>query len=183
MREFIANHFEHFLCGLIFISRAGDIGSTFLLTPKLTLEANPIARKLGWRFALLTVFVCLIPYYSTSLGVVILVPSLLVSASNTAKIWFVRAYGETQYLDLLYRVARTSKLTHALAGVILSALFIALAGLVLLFLAPDPSHDWGYWFAIGILTYAFIIAFYGSLYFYRLFKLARRGEFPHTKEA
>ncbi len=175
MREFIVTHFDHFLCGLILVSRIGDIGSTFLLTPKLTLEANPIARKLGWPFALLTVLACLIPYYSTPAGVVFLVPSLLVSASNTAKIWLVRGIGETQYLELLYRVARSSKLAYALAGALGSALFILLAGLVLLFLAPDPSHDWGFWFALGILGYAFVVAFHGSLYLCRLFRLARRG--------
>jgi hypothetical protein len=183
MREFIISHFEHVLCGLIFVSRAGDIVSTFLLTPKLKLEANPIAKKLGWRFGVLTILACLVPYYSTPAGIIILVPSLLISASNTAKIWFVRALGETEYLSLLYRLARTTKLAHALAGVLVSALFIALAGLVLLFLAPDPSIDWGFWYGIGILTYAFIVGFYGSIYVWRLFRTARHGDFPHTKEA
>jgi len=183
MREFITNHFQHVLCGLIFVSRAGDIVSTFLLTAKLKLEANPIVKKLGWRFAVLTMLACLVPYYSTQAGIIILVPSLLVSASNTAKIWSVRALGETEYLNLLYRLARTTKLAHALAGVLVSALFIAMAGLVLLFLAPNPSVDWGFWYAIGILTYAFVVGFYGSIYVWRLFQTARRADFPHTKGA
>jgi hypothetical protein len=183
MREFITSHFEHVLCGLIFIARVGDILSTFLVTPKLMLEANPIAQKLGWRFAVLTIFICLVPYYSTTAGIIVLVPSLLVSASNTAKIWFVRALGEIEYLNLLYRLARTTKLSHALAGIITSALFIALAGFVLLFLAPDPNTNWGYWYAVGILLYAFVIGFYGSIYAWLLFRAARRGDFPHTKEA
>jgi hypothetical protein len=147
----------------------------------MKLEANPIAKKLGWRFGILTILVCLVPYYSTPMGTIILVPSLLVSASNTAKIWFVRALGETEYLDLLYRLARTTKLTHALAGVLVSAMFIALAGLVLLYLAPDPSVDWGYWYGIGILSYAFVVGFYGSIYVWRLFGNARRSDL-HLKE-
>jgi hypothetical protein len=183
MRTFITGHFEHVLCALIFISRAGDIVSTFLITPKLTLEANPIAKKLGWRFAVLTILVCFVPYYSTPMGIIILVPSLLVSASNTTKIWFVRAVGETEYLSLLYRATRTTKLAHALAGVIVSALFIALAGFVLLFLSPDPNRDWGYWYGIGILIYAFVVGFYGSISRWRLFRTARRSELPQTKEA
>src|SRR5271154_5888940 len=90
MSEYIVSHFklEHLLCGLILISRIGDIGSTYLVTPNLKLEANPIVRKLGWKFAFLTLFVCLVPYYSTAMGVVVLVVSLLVSAQNTSKIWF-----------------------------------------------------------------------------------------------
>lgn len=178
MREFIMNYFgfERALCLLILLSRLGDIGSTYLITPKLKLEANPIARKLGWPFAVLTLLVCLIPYYSTALGVVALVPSLLVSASNTGKIWFIRAYGENEYYVLLHRLARASKLSHALAGTLVSALFIALVGLALMFLSPDPTKDWGYWFAIGLLAYAFVVAFYGCLSLVRLFKIARREE-------
>jgi hypothetical protein len=176
MREFIAIHFKHVLCGLILVSRIGDIGSTYLVTPKMKLEANPIMRKLGWRFALLTLLLCFIPYWSTEMGVLVLVPFLFVSASNTAKIWFARAFGETEYRDLLIRMAKKSKLSHALAGALVSAAFIALSGLVLLYLSPNPNRDWGFWFAAGILLYAFIIALYGSLYFVRLFKTARRSE-------
>src|SRR5208337_445540 len=107
MRESILSHsnFEHLLCALILVSRLGDIGSTYLITPKLKLEANLVAGKLGWWFAAATLLVCLVPYYSAPLGVVVLVPSLLVSASNTSKIWFVRAYGESEYHDLLCRLA------------------------------------------------------------------------------
>jgi len=175
MREFIVSNFEHGLFALILVSRLGDIGTTYLITPKLKLEANPIARKLGWWFGALTVLVCIVPYYSTALGVAVLVPSLLISSSNTAKIWFVRAYGESEYYELLHRLARTSKFSHAITGTILSALFIALAGLVLLFFYPDPIHDWGYWVAMGFLIYSVVIGLYGCLYFARLFKSARRG--------
>jgi hypothetical protein len=178
MREFIITHFQHVLCGLILISRMGDIGSTWLVTPQLKLEANPVMRKLGWRFALLTLLVCFVPYLSTEMGIMILVPSLFVSASNTAKIWFSRAYGETEYVELLSSMARKSRLGHAIAGVLVSASFISLAGLVLLFLSPDPDRDAGYWFAMGILCYAFVIALHGSLFMRRLFKRARRGEQP-----
>lgn len=50
-------HLERLLCALILISRLGDIGSTYLITPKLKLEANPILRKLGWWFAIASVLV------------------------------------------------------------------------------------------------------------------------------
>lgn len=91
MRQLIVANFEHTLCILILIGRLGDIISTRLVTPKLELEANPIVRKLGWPFAFATVLICLIPYWSTAAGVVVLIPSLFVSATNTSKIWFARA--------------------------------------------------------------------------------------------
>lgn len=184
MREYIENHIqlEHLLCALIFISRLGDIGSTYLITPKLKLEANPIMRRLGWPFAIATLLLCLLPYYSTALAIIILVPSLMVSAANTSKIWFARAYGESAYQELLLRVARSSRLSQALVPTIIAAMFTAMIGLVLLLLSPDPNKDWGYWFAIGFLAYAFVIGFYGSLFFVRLFRKAKRSgeqqEFP-----
>src|SRR5437867_966894 len=103
MREYIYNNvkLEHLLCVVILLSRLGDIGSTYLITPKLKLEANPIARKLGWGFAVATLLLCFVPYYSTALGIIVLIPSLMVSAANASKIWFVRAYGESEYHDLL----------------------------------------------------------------------------------
>ena len=177
MREYIFNHieFEHLLCGLILISRLGDIGSTYLLTPNLKLEANPFVRKLGWWFAAATSLVCLVPYYSTVLGIVVLIPSLMVSASNTSKIWFVRAYGESEYYELLLHVARKSHLSHALLPTVVAAMFTAGIGLVLLLLSPDPTKDWGYWFGIGFLVYAFVIGFYGCLSFVRLFRKAQQA--------
>ncbi|MHC4502477.1 MAG: hypothetical protein ACYTFI_04155 [Planctomycetota bacterium] len=182
MRQIISDNFEHVLCALLLLSRLGDIVSTYLVTPDLKLEANPIARKLGWRFMALTVLACLLPYYNTALAVMALVPFLLISASNAGKIWFTRTMGESQYLDMLLRIARKSRLSHAICGVLASSSFIVLAGAVLCFLSPDPGRDWGYWFGLGIVFYGTIVALYGSLYFVRLFRKARNapGEHPAT---
>ncbi len=176
MREYILSHIglEHLLCGLILLSRLGDIGSTYLVTPRLKLEANPIVRKVGWWFAVVTLLVCLIPYYSTALGIVALIPSLMVSAANTSKIWFVRSYGEGEYHELLLRLARQTRLSHALVPTIVAAIFTAVNGLALLLLSPDPTRDWGYWFGFGFLAYALALGFYGSLFFVRLYRIARR---------
>ena len=176
MREYFYSHIslEQLLCALVLISRLGDIGTTYLATPKLKLEANPIVRKLGWWFGIASLLLCLVPYWSTAAGIIILVPSLMVSASNASRIWFVRAYGESEYVDLLQRLAMKSKLSHALAATLVSAMFVALIGFILLLLSPDPSKDWGYWFAFGFFSYAFVMGFYGSLFFIKLFRKAGR---------
>lgn len=175
---FLFAHLEHCLCGLILFARLSDIGSTYLVTPTLQLEANPVMRKLGWRFALLTVLLCFVPYYSTAIGVLVLVPSLLVTASNVTAIWLVRAVGETEYLEFIQRAAHRTSLGRALVGVLVSSFFIALAGAALLCLSPDPQKDWGYWFACGLLAYAFGLAFHRSLFFVRLFRRARATGSP-----
>ncbi len=178
MSEFIHSHIklEHLLCALIFISRLGDIGSTYLVTPKLKLEANPIVRKFGWWYAIATLAICLVPYYSTAMAIIVLVPSLMVSASNTGKVWFVRAYGESAYLELLLSVARKSRLSHALVPTIVAALFIALVGLTMMLFCPDPTKDWGYWFGAGVIVYAVAIGFHGSMFFIRLFRNAKHSD-------
>jgi hypothetical protein len=178
MREYFYAHvkLEHLLCALILLARIGDIGSTYLVTPTLKLEANPIMRRLGWWFAVATLFICLVPYYSTAVGIIVLIPSLMISASNTGKIWFARAYGESEYHELLLRMAKRSRLSQALLPTIIAATFTALIGLTLLLLSPDPSKDWGYWFGFGFLTHAFIVGFYGSLFFVKLFRKAKSYE-------
>jgi hypothetical protein len=91
-------------------------------------------------------------------------------------------YGESEYLDLLQQLARRSKLSHALAATLVSSVFIAVIGFILLLLSPDPSKDWGFWFALGFLTYAFAVGFYGSLFFIKLFRKARRIEEPKNND-
>jgi len=173
MIKFLYNNIEHVLCFLILVSRLGDIISTYLVTPTLKLEANPIVRKLGWRFTFLTVLICLIPYYHTGLAVMVLVPSLLVTSGNISKYWAVKTVGEEEFSRGLLILASKSRLSRALFSVLASAFFVILTGLVLLFLCPD-SRNWGYWFANGIILYGFIAALYGSLSYYRLFKHARK---------
>jgi hypothetical protein len=51
----------HLISFLLLLSRLGDIGSTYLITPTLKLEANPIVRRLKWRFAAVTILAAAIP--------------------------------------------------------------------------------------------------------------------------
>ena len=98
----------HVLCALLLIARVGDIGTTYLVTPNLELEANPVVRKLGWPFALVTLGACFLPYVSMPAAVTALITFLLVSAGNAGKIWMVRTIGEKAYAALLIDVARWS---------------------------------------------------------------------------
>jgi hypothetical protein len=103
----------------------------------------------------------------------VLVPSLLVTSANIGKYWAVKTIGEDEYSKRLLIFAGKSKLSHALFSILMSSFFVILAGFVLLFLCPD-RRNWGHWFGKGIILYGFIVALYGSLYFYRLFKKARK---------
>ena len=164
--------FPHVLAVLVLLSRLGDIISTRLISPTLRLEANPLARRLGWRFAWVTLIVALVPYYSTALGVMILSASCLVSASNLSRGWIVRAVGEAEYEALILRAAQLSRRTAALGFVLAAAGFVLIAGLTLMWFSGSPVV-WGFWFGLGIVVYGGAVALHGSLYVVRVFRRVR----------
>ena len=162
---------EHVLCLLLLMARLGDIGTTFLATPTLALEMNAVVRRLGWWFALPTMLICLLPYYSVPLAVVALILSLLVAASNASKLWIVRAAGEREYLALLHGFARKSRRSHALLGVLASSVFSTLAGGVILFFYPS-QEDIGFWLGLGVVMYGVSMGIHGASFIFRLFREA-----------
>ena len=176
MSHFIASgrNWEHVLVIVLLLGRLGDVGSTYLVTPTLRLEGNPIARKFGWRFALLTIAVCLLPYYSTALGMVAIVVSFLATASNLSRGWIVRALGEAEYLRILQRAAAASTFREAIAFVLGSSGTFALAGLVLLLISGGPEM-WPYWFALGVILHACAMAIFGCVSLRRLYRQGFRG--------
>lgn len=162
----------HLLALAVLLSRAADIGSTYLVTPNLDLETNDLVRRFRWRFALATLGLAGLPYLDAGLGVIVLVASLLVSASNVRSAWVVRALGEAEYLDFLRAAAGRSSRRAVYASVLISAAFSALAGLVLLFFYPTPS--WGWYFAFGMIAYALAVAVHGFRFAHRLLETAGR---------
>ena len=163
---------QHLLCALLLVARVGDVATTYLVTPTLALEANPLVRWLGWRFALLTIAVCALPYVSLEIAVAVLMTSLLVSASNAGKVWIARTMGEAAFEQFLIEMAHRSKMSQALMSVLASGGFIILAGAVVLMFYGSPSSDWGFWLGLGIVTYGIALSLHGSLWTVRLFRKA-----------
>lgn len=68
---------------ILAVSRGADFLSTWLVTPDLGLETNPIVRKLGWkRSAVLNLCLCLILALDARLAIPVAVSSLLIAARN-----------------------------------------------------------------------------------------------------
>jgi hypothetical protein len=166
---------ENALAVLILVARLGDIGSTYVATPTLRMESNPVMRFGGWKIAALTLIACLIPYYSAPLGLSVLVLSLLVTSSNLSKGWLMRALGESNYQSVIRLAAERSSLSVALAFVFGSAVSVGLAGLIMIFVSGGPS-TWSYWAAAGIVLYALAIAVYGVLALVRTFRAAKAAD-------
>ena len=75
-----ADSFTHTIAALLLIGRLGDVLSTRLITPTLQLEADALARRLGWRLAWFSLALALVPYFSPAVGIAALATSFLVSA-------------------------------------------------------------------------------------------------------
>ncbi len=157
----------HVIAFLLLLARLGDIGSTYLISPMLQLETNPIIRRFRWPFAAAAVLAAALPYYSLPAGLALLVASLLVCASNCSRIWLVRTLGESEYHLLLIRVARRAPVGLSVAFCLLSPLCITVLGGVILLFYPNPHEDWASWIAIGIFGYAMVVALFGTLAFLR----------------
>jgi hypothetical protein len=151
----------------LLIARLGDVGSTYLITPKLKLEANPLVRRLRWPFAGVSILAAAVPYYSLPTGVAFLIVSLLVCASNCSRVWLVRTMGETEYHLLLIRVASRVPAALGVLYCLLPALCMLAIGGVMLMFYPSLNRDWAAWFAFAFFLYGFVIATYGSLAFLR----------------
>ena len=159
--------FKLTLAALILISRLADIGSTYLVSPKLELESNPIVRYLKWPYAFLTLLVFVLPYWSVGAGIVVMVASLLVAASNSSKIWLARALGESEYRALIVATAARANPMPSLIFALLPALFMAILGAAVMYFYPNPDTDLGYYVGLGILGYAMVVAIYAPLTFLR----------------
>ena len=86
-----------FLAVLMF-ARGMDFLSTWIATPNLKLEANPIARRLGWKGGIvLNVVLCFVFALWPLPAIVIITSSLLVAARNFQSAWLMRLLGEDEY--------------------------------------------------------------------------------------
>src|SRR3974390_3868750 len=95
---------------LLAFSRGMDFLSTWVATPNLVLEGNPIAKKLGWRWGIpLNVALCLGFAFWPLPAIVISTTSVLVAARNFQSAWLMRSLGEHIYRDWhVERVQETS---------------------------------------------------------------------------
>jgi hypothetical protein len=161
---------EHVLALLILVGRAGDVLSTHIMTPTMVLEANPIARRFKGPTFALGFLLCAVPYYDVPLGVMVAVPSLLVSASNISRAWMARALGEREMEALVLRAAERSSLVAAITLVWIAACFYFVAAGTLIWLASD---DLVLYFGLGIGLFGFVFAFHSTLFFVQIFRRVR----------
>lgn len=165
---------EYWLClHVLLLARGMDLLSTWLATPSLALEANPIARKLGWKFGLPLNLALCVGFAFWPLPVVIIsTTSVLVAARNFQNVWLMRTLGEDNYRQWI--VARVRETTP---GLYLGCLFgqvslVALVGGTLVLISSE--REWiAYGIGVGILAYALAVLIFTLLSVWRLRRNAR----------
>jgi hypothetical protein len=165
--------FVHVIAGLAVCSRIADVGTTYLVTPTLKLEANSVARRFGWRFALLTIAVGLVPYVWPQLGVIVLTVSFMVAASNASKIVGAKALGEDEMAAFLRRVLLATPPWPGLLFLVMPGIFVGMLGASLLLFYHEET-EWGYYFGVGLVLYAVAVFVWYPVTYFRVRAEARK---------
>jgi hypothetical protein len=154
---------EYLLClALVLFGRGMDLLSTWIATPTLELEANPIAKRLGWRLGFwvnvaLSVAAAFWPLPAISIATT----SVLVAARNLQSAWLMRTLGEHEY-----RVWIAARFRETQRGVFVICLVMQTALLLLVgagLMATSRLAIVPFAVGLGIVTYAVAVAFFTSL--------------------
>jgi hypothetical protein len=164
--------FYHCLFAFALLSRISDLLTTWLVSPTLKLEANPLARKFRWPFGFLTLFVAFFAYWWPEVCVGLTTTSFLVAGSNAMKIPLTRALGEEAYFKMTVENACKESFWPGLFARLAPAPFYALlAGFIFFFFrTPDT---WAFWIGFGVLTYVIAILFHWTIAYIRIRNLGR----------
>ena len=174
MQEFVQfGSRDYFLMVLLLtFSRGMDFLSTWIATPNLVLEGNPIAKLLGWRWGgLVNVAICLGMALWPATAIAVSTMSVLVAARNFQSAWLMRGMGEEHYRD--WHIARIQETPATLYLLCLAGntLLIAAVGAGVLFFARTIV---ALSIGMGICGYATAVAFYTLLAIWRLRRASHR---------
>lgn len=161
------------LLALLLFARGADLFSTWVATPTLELEANPIARALGWRGGIVVNFLAAVAIAALPLAAIsIATTSLLVASRNLQAAWLVRAVGEHAYRDWIAARYRETPPGVFLLLLLLHTGFIAFIGGGLMLFSRWNLIPFAVGF--GIVVYAVAVGLFTGLSMARAAKRHRQ---------
>ena len=164
------------LAALLF-GRGMDILSTWVATPNLVLEGNPIAKLLGWRWGLPVNFVLCIGLAFWPLpGIILSTTSILVASRNFQSAWLMRTLGEEGYRAWHVQRIQETRVTMFLLSLWGNTLLTAIIGAAVIYFSDRTSVLFA--IGVGIVAYAGAVAFYTMLALFRL----RRNELRRERK-
>lgn len=161
-----------FLSVLLF-ARGADFLSTWIATPTLLLEANPLARKLRWKWGIAVNFVlCFLFAFWPLAAIIISTTSVLVAARNFQLAWLMRSHGEQNYRDwFVERLDETPPTLFLFCLIAQTFLTAAVGGVLMYFSGFRELVPLG--IGLGIVGYAGAVMVYTLIAVYRHRAVAR----------
>lgn len=154
---------------LLLVSRGMDFLSTWVATPNMVLEGNPIAKKLGWRWGMLLNFVLCFAFAFWPLpAVVISTTSVLVAARNFQSAWLMRSLGEHLYREWHVERIQQTSITLYLFCLFAQTALTAGVGAAVIYFTNWEREPVALAIGLGIIAYAVAVAFYTLLAVVRL---------------
>jgi hypothetical protein len=159
------------MLALLAFARGVDFLSTWIATPNLVLEGNPLAKKLGWKWGLaLNVVLCTALAAWPLSAIVVATASVLVAARNFQSAWLMHSLGEEIYRQWHVERVRETRVTlyvFCLAG---NTLLTAGIGAVLIYFSNERLVPFA--IGMGMVAYAIAVAFYTLLAIWRIHRAA-----------
>jgi len=160
---------------LLLLCRGMDILSTWVATPNLVLEGNPIAKKLGWRWGIpLNLVICFALAFWPLPAIVISTTSVLVAARNFQSAWLMRSLGEHAYRDWHIERIQETRITLYLFCLAGNTLLTAGVGAAVIYFSRMVLVPFA--IGVGIIAYAGAVAFYTILAIWRMRRREIRKE-------
>ena len=154
------------MLGVLLFSRGMDLFSTWMATPRLVLEGNPIAKKLGWKWGgLLNLGLCISFARWPLLAVILSTTSLLVAARNFHNAWLMRALGEEEYRAWFVVQLCRVRLPVFLISLLGETCLVGFVGVALIFFSQSFAPMA---IGMGIVCYAAVVLFYTLLSLWRI---------------
>lgn len=165
-----ASHDYFVFVAILLFARGMDFLSTWVATPHLVLEGNPIAKWLGWKWGAVVnvILITTLALWPLS-AIVVSTASLLVAARNFQNAWLMRSMGEAAYRDWYLQRMSEARLPLYLLCLAGNTLLTAAVGLAVVIY----SETEGYVLVIptgigmGILAYSFAVIFFTLLSVWR----------------
>jgi hypothetical protein len=177
---------EYFLMLVLLVfARGMDFLSTWIATPNLVLEGNPLAKKLGWKWGVaLNVVLCVALAAWPLSAIVIATASVLVAARNFQSAWLMHSLGEEVYRQWHVERVRETRITLYLFCLAGNTLLTAGVGAALIYSSNLRLVPFA--IGMGMVAYAIAVALYTLLAVWRIRRAAkklkaRQNSYPNGK--
>jgi hypothetical protein len=162
---------EYFIMfALLAFARGTDFLSTWVATPHLVLEGNPIAKWLGWKWGALVNVVLVLSLAAWPLSaIVVSTASVLVAARNFQSAWLMRSMGEEAYRDWYGQRMSDARITLYLSCLAGNTLLTAAVGVALITFSTARDYVMlvPLGIGMGIIAYAVAVIVYTLLSLWR----------------